>query len=60
MEAANSLGSLGTANQALGLSLLNALKGETSTADTTGTTKGSSTDYGKIAAGVGTVVAIAI
>lgn len=60
MEAANSLGSLGTSNQALGLSLLDALKGETSTSATTGTSKSSTVDYGKIAAGAGTVIALAI
>lgn len=60
LEAANSLGSLGTSYDALGLSLLNSLRGETSDATEQSKTKGSSTDYGKVAAGVGTVVAVAI
>ena len=60
LEAANSLGSLGTANDALGLSLLNSLRGETSDTTAQSKTKGSSTDYGKVAAGVGTVIAVAI
>ena len=60
LEAANSLGSLGTSNDALGLSLLNSLRGETSDTTAQSKTKGSSTDYGKVAAGVGTVIAVAI
>lgn len=60
LEAANSLGSLGTSNDALGISLLNSLRGETSDTTAQSNTKGSSTDYGKIAAGVGTVIAVAI
>lgn len=60
LEAANSLGSLGTSNDALGLSLLNSLRGETSDATAQGKTKGSTIDYGKIATGVGTAALMAL
>lgn len=60
LEAANSLGSLGISNQALGLSLLDALKGESSTSQTDQTGRSTTTDYGKIATGAGTAVVMAV
>lgn len=56
LEAANSLGSLGTANQALGLSMLDALKGTSTETDSASKAKNLTIDGGKVAAGTGVAI----
>ena len=56
LEAAKSLGSLGIANQSLGLSLLDVLKGTSSDTEGSSKSKGYTIDGGKVAAGVGTAI----
>ena len=60
LGAANSLGSLGTVNQSLGLSMLDMLRGNTTTTDSTARTNSSTIDGGKIAAGVGTAIMVIV
>jgi hypothetical protein len=56
LEAANSLGSLGTSNQALGLSMLDMLRGSKTTGEMSSSAKGSTMDFGKIASGTGVAI----
>ena len=56
MTSAQTLGDVGSNQAMLGLNLLNALKGEQSNVKENTDTKSSTTDFGKIAAGVGVAI----
>ena len=56
MTSAQTLGDVGSNQATLGINLLNALKGEQSNVNENTKTKSSTTDFGKIAAGVGVAI----